>query len=120
VASSYSQSTEVLDPDLNRRSEFFAIQYERLLTTAMTKYYKPNSFLVDTRVTLDEMLIPSEKVMQTNVPAVENLPGLPVLPDEMRKSQEALSDYRKEYGIKFIDVNVLVDSSYKLLILNSF
>jgi flagellar motor switch protein FliG len=60
------------------------------------------------------MLIPSEKLVQTNVPAVENLPGLPVLPDEMRKSQDALSDYRKEYGIKFIDVNVLVDSSYKV------
>jgi hypothetical protein len=60
------------------------------------------------------MLIPSEKLIQTNVPAVENLPGLPVLPDEMRKSQDALSDYRKEYGIKFIDVNVLVDSSYKV------
>ncbi len=99
--------------------------YERLIQHKLAEYFDSNEFLVDTRVYYDETLVPSQfkKIPNRLESQLEALPGLPTLPDEMRPINDpnqmwgdslVASEYRKQAEVRFIDFNILVDSTFSM------
>lgn len=108
-----------LDPELHRRAEAYAEHYERLIHKAISGYYFKESYLVDVRVTLNEMIVPLEyeKRRQDIDDDVQELPGLPVIPKEWRNPNNdslSITEFRRDFGIKYVDVTILVDTSYQV------
>ena len=87
--------------------------YEILVKEVLSKYYDDRTFLVDANVLLDELK--SNKIPEEYA-GIKALPGLPVLPDELRtdlpSSATFSGDEKTEYKIKYSDIEVLVDTSY--------
>ena len=110
------------DDNYDEKAREYSTYYETLVKRSLSKYYDRTTYIVDARIIISENLIPLEyhKVPKIN-PNIEHLPGLPVLPEEL-KDQRAIksynddslqvSKYKKEYAIKFVEIDVLVDSSY--------
>lgn len=116
TSTSWSQDR---DPEVFRRAEAYAQQYERIIHQAVADYYFKETFIVDARVTLDEMIVPLEyeKRRQDIDDDVTELPGLPVIPNEWRnptKDSLSITEFRRDFGIKYVDVTVLVDTSYQI------
>lgn len=107
------------DPEVHRRAEGYALHYERMIHQALSTYYFKESFLVDSRVTLDEMIVPLEyeKRRQDIEEDIEELPGIPVIPNEWRNPTNdslSITEFRRDFGIKYVDVTILVDTSYQV------
>ena len=119
----FSQGTDLksedpIDPAVDRKAERIAKEYERVINAAVSGYFEPKNFVVDARVVLEEMLVPiREHRKGLGSEGLEELPGLPVVPDEMKPGQGRdtleVVDYRKDFGVKFVDVKVFVDTSLK-------
>ncbi|MGL1904045.1 MAG: hypothetical protein OCC49_18060 [Fibrobacterales bacterium] len=96
-------------------------QYERIIKNEMLKYFKEGTFIVDVKVALKERLVPKKYKRLRTEDEIDKLPGLPVLPAELRaevKSNNSdsvkVSDYDAIFEVKYADVTILVDSSYTL------
>lgn len=119
ILSSWTYAQDI-DPEVYRRSVAYSEQYERMLSKALSNYYHDESYLIDVRVTLDQMIVPLEYERRQNQnidPAIDKLPGLPVIPDEWRKAVKDslnVTEFRREFGIKYVDVTILVDTSYQV------
>lgn len=129
------------DPEVERKSRQFSHYYEVLISQSLSRYYNNNSFLVDTRVVLADIggalaepdpAENAESAMESNAAGrnpdgLDALPGLPVLPDQMRPTQpqsrfhlDSLKrnspapseNTRRQLGILYIDILVLVDTLY--------
>ncbi len=83
--------------------------YEVLIRDVLTKYYDDRTFLVDTRVSLSlKTTLPT----QGEIAEIEALPGLPILPDELRSDGPVSTPGGVTYDIKNLSVDVLIDTSY--------
>lgn len=128
------------DAEVERKARQFSHYYEALVSQALSRYYNSNSFLVDARVVLvdigsalaepspnDPESSSEPQTENRNPDNLEALPGLPVLPDQMRqgsapshfhldslkKQSPAPSEVaRQQLGILYIDILVLVDTVY--------
>jgi flagellar motor switch protein FliG len=101
-------------------SENLSRKYEALLSRSLNEYYGFGSFVVDARAYLDEELVPLEMEPAAGLDSdIEELPGLPFIPDDMRAPSAGLySDslivtrYRKELKLKYVEISVLVNESF--------
>jgi len=113
---------EEANPELFRKSQKYALHYERLVFSALQKYFNSGSFVVDARVMLDEMVVPvRERVSPAGSPTMGSLPGLPVSPSELQPAGDGsletqpefrITEYRKDFGIRYVDLRIMVDSAY--------
>lgn len=110
-----------MDPgDLaEERNRRVSAWYETMVSQALSRYYDPTSFLIDARILFHDMVenIPQDTEITPPVPAIRNLPGLPVLPDEMRAGlaaeRKALEE-RSKMGVRYVDLIILVDTVYSV------
>jgi len=135
------------DSEIDRRSHQFSAYYEALVSQALARYYNSNSYMVDARVALTDLSKPLpeslasavqtapastladsaiDAEMARNPDNLNALPGLPVLPDQMRGAHKPMFHLdsnkihspaptpvtRHELGVQFIDLTVLVDTVY--------
>ncbi|HSQ40764.1 MAG TPA: FliG C-terminal domain-containing protein, partial [Fibrobacteraceae bacterium] len=122
------------------RAQQFVDYYEALINQALSRYYHGSSFMVGARVQIQQ---PTDTLAQAVEPAdagepaeslndlqnpdgLDALPGLPVLPEQMRpgsrsffrldaeqaSSQAPTPVYRQELGIQTLTITVLVDTVY--------
>ncbi len=133
------------ESEKERRSRQFSAYYESLVNQSLTRYYHNTSFMVDARVILaeqsqalpDSLAAAVEPAIEPpsqaesnnefrNPDGLEALPGLPVMPEQMRTGGKPLFNLepakarspapnpvtRTELGIEYIDITVLVDTVY--------
>ncbi len=96
-------------------------KYERIVKHSMLKYFRDGTFIVDSKVFLKEKLVPTKYRRVRHGNEIDKLPGLPVLPKEFKAEQSSgpddtlrASQFDAHYDIKYIDVAILVDSSYSI------
>ena len=82
--------------------------YEVVVKDELTKYYDDRTFLVDARGLLKGAAAEGSEERLDDIRA---LPGLPVLPDELR-TDLPFAGGKEEYTIKYIDMEILMDTSY--------
>jgi hypothetical protein len=78
--------------------------------------------MVDARVLLDEMVVPIRERRRAESVALpdERLPGLPMNPEAQTREPNVdaagfrITEYRREFGIRYVDLTILVDSAYSL------
>jgi flagellar motor switch protein FliG len=111
----WAQNPQRIQYDISDKASDY---YEKLIHQHLSTYYNPKSFLVEARVYVEDVLIPiafqrNSKRIQWDLDA---LPGLPVLPEELKiimesESADSLipSQYRKESSIRYIEIVILID-----------
>lgn len=95
--------------------------YEHILNRALKEYYSGNTFLVDVKAHVEEVVVARgyEMVKPPRTPQLENLPGLPFLPPELQ-NEEQVQDSLKPTGfdshleLSRLSIKVLVDTSYSV------
>jgi len=133
------------ETDAEIRSRQFSTYYEGLVSQALSRYYNTSSYMVDARVTLgskplalpdslansvqapEGTVLPDSGIVEHNPDGLQSLPGLPVLPEQMRgsapkpmfqldtsrvRSTTLNPTARQDLGIQFVNLTVLVDSVY--------
>jgi hypothetical protein len=111
--------------DAETRARAVGVTYEKMVRRALEQYYDPLTYLVHAKIVLEEMVIPLEysKAHPFFAKGITRLPGLPTLPDELRPGiadgstpadSLRVTRFRKDYGIKFVDISVVVDTMYTL------
>lgn len=106
--------------DLQEEAAKYEQYYEIILNNSLSDYYKRGTFIVDAKATLERILVPTgyEKVEGEEAVKLENLPGLPFVPPNLRKNTEGTADSIKASGfdarfrLTRLSVKVLVDTSY--------
>lgn len=107
-------------PDIQEEATKYERYYEVVLDNALSDYYKAGTFIVDVKATLERVLVPTgyEVVEGEEAIQIENLPGLPVIPPNLRASTEPTRDSLKASGfdtrfrLTNLNIKVLVDTSY--------
>lgn len=122
VAAQLPQITSQQRPDIRAEAIKVENHYEVLLRNALRNYYYPQSFIVDVNASLEEVMIPRdyERPREVERPIVlDQLPGLPVLPENLTRREPAGEDeelvpgtYDKAFQISQLDILIVVDNSY--------
>lgn len=107
-------------PDIQQEAAKYEQYYEVILDNALSDYYKEGTFIVDVKVTLEKILVATGyEVIEGEEPIkIENLPGLPFIPPNLRSSTQPKRDSLKASGfntnfkINRLFIKVLVDTSY--------
>ncbi|MBF0432372.1 MAG: hypothetical protein HQK83_13890 [Fibrobacteria bacterium] len=88
--------------------------HEVLSKDVLSKYYDERTFLVDAQATLVNVNGKRSQILDDY--SIKALPGLPILPDELRSdapaSNSEAGSYQPEFTIKNLAIEVLVDTSY--------
>lgn len=118
----YAQSLpgQSVSPDIQEEASKYEQYYEVVLDNALSDYYKTGTYIVDVKVTLEKVLVPRgyEVVEGEEAVRIENLPGLPFVPPNLRSSTQPKRDSLKASGfdssfrLTRLNVKVLVDTSY--------
>lgn len=94
-------------------------RYDRHIYVILSEYLKPGTFLVDVRVELEPTRQNSSKRAATSLQSEYILPGLPFMPEELKRWENAyqpgisgLNNLLSEMQLKKLNVIVYVDSSY--------
>jgi flagellar motor switch protein FliG len=102
---------------LAMRSRKASHYYERLIKDVLSKYYDERTFLIDVRVSLGIEGSQEDQDFENLrlSSGIKSLPGLPVLPDELRSepSSSPESNEPDKFIIKSVDVDIMVDTSYE-------
>ncbi len=120
VAYSQTLPGQSVAPDIQEEATKYERYYEVVLDNALSDYYKAGTFIVDVKATLERVLVPTgyEVVEGEEAIQIENLPGLPVIPPNLRASTEPTRDSLKASGfdtrfrLTNLNIKVLVDTSY--------
>ncbi len=107
-------------PDIQQEAAKYEQYYEVVLENALSDYYKTGTFIVDVKATLDRILVArGYEVVEGEEPIkLENLPGLPFIPPNLRTSTQPKRDSLKASGFNTsfrltrLNIKVLVDTSY--------
>lgn len=107
-------------PDIQQEASKYEQYYEVVLENALSDYYKTGTFIVDVKATLDRVLVATgyELVQGEESVKIENLPGLPFIPPNLRTSTQPKRDSLKASGfdtsfrLTRLNIKVLVDTSY--------
>ncbi len=86
--------------------------YEVLIKDVLSKYYDERTFLVDANVFLNE----SEEIdLEGDLDDIYTLPGLPVLPNDMKEGAAKARAGKKQsdFSINHVEVEIMVDTSYE-------
>ncbi len=108
-------------PDIQEEAAKYENYYEHVLNRALKEYYSGNTFLVDVKAYIREVMVPKgfEVVKPPRVPQLENLPGLPFLPPGLQ-NEEQLQDSLQATGfdsrleLNRLSIKILVDTSYSV------
>lgn len=99
-----------------KQSATLGKRYDLLLDRQLAQYFQPGSFVVQSKVYLEEVLTPVEFENGARLfDGQEALPGLPIMPkDSMQRYHDSLlvSRYRKDFELKYVDINIIVDTRY--------
>ncbi len=109
-----------VSPDVQEEAGKYERYYEVVLDNALSEYYKKGTFIVDVKASLDRVLVAKGyEVVEAEEPVVlENLPGLPYIPPNLRASTQQGRDSLKASGfdarfrLTQLNIKVLVDTSY--------
>ncbi len=109
-----------VSPDLQEEATKYEQYYEVVLDNALSDYYKSGTYIVDVKATLERVLVPrGYEVVEGEEPIkLENLPGLPFIPPNLRTSTQPQRDSLKASGfdtrfrLTRLNIKVLVDTSY--------
>ena len=122
VSAQLPEITSQQRPDIRAEAIKIENHYEVLLRNAFRNYYYPQSFIVDVNASLEEVMIPRdyERPREVERPIVlDQLPGLPVLPENLTRKEPAGEDeplvpgsYDKAFQISQLDILIVVDNSY--------
>lgn len=106
-------------PDEQEEASKYEQYYEVVLERSLREYYDKGTFLVDVKATVDRVMVAKGYDVVEPPPGleIENLPGLPVIPPNLRNnenSQDSLkvSGFDSRYKLSGLNVKVLVDTSY--------
>lgn len=107
-------------PDLQEEAAKYERYYEVVLDNALSDYYRSGTYIVDVKVSLERVLVPrGYEVVEGEEPIkLENLPGLPFIPPNLRTSTQPERDSLKASGfdtrfrLTRLNIKVLVDTSY--------
>ena len=107
-------------PDLQEEATKYEQYYEVVLDNALSDYYKSGTYIVDVKASLERVLVPrGYEVVEGEEPVkLENLPGLPFIPPNLRTSTQPQRDSLKASGfdtrfrLTRLNIKVLVDTSY--------
>ncbi|MFC1585049.1 FliG C-terminal domain-containing protein [Fibrobacterota bacterium] len=114
ISSVLAQQENSADRESSRKADHArkaSHYYEVLIKDVLTKYYDERTFLVDANVFLKDIKSgPSSE----DFSGIRALPGLPILPDELRTDLPpgTYDGGKREYGIKYVDLEILADTSY--------
>jgi flagellar motor switch protein FliG len=100
-----------------RSSEQLGKRYEQVIGAAIGKYFAPGTYVVDTKVWLEEVLTPMEFENDAQIiDGMETLPGMPtpMQADTGERYNDSLvvSKYRKDFEVRQVEVEILVDGRY--------
>lgn len=118
----YTQSIpgQSVAPDVQQEAAKYEQYYEVVLENALSDYYKTGTFIVDVKATLERVLVATgyEVIEGEESIKIENLPGLPFIPPNLRTSTQPKRDSLKASGfdtsfrLTRLNIKVLVDTSY--------
>ena len=119
---SYAQTIpgQSVSTDIQEEVAKYEQYYEIVLDNALSEYYKKGTFIVDVKANLEKVLVPTEfeVVEGEEVVQIENLPGLPFVPPNLRNTANPEPDSLKassfdaRFRLTRLNVKVLVDTSY--------
>ena len=106
--------------DVQEEAAKYEQYYEVILNNALSDYYRRGTFIVDAKANLERVLVPrGYEVVEGEEPVrLENLPGLPFVPPNLRSNTEGKADSIKASGfdarfrLTRLTIKVLVDTSY--------
>lgn len=106
--------------DVQEEAAKYEQYYEVVLDNALTDYYRKGTFIVDVKASLERVLVPTGyEVIEGEEPVrIENLPGLPFVPPNLRTRTQNTQDSLKASGfdarfrLTRLNITVLVDTSY--------
>lgn len=95
-------------------------QFEIPIRNALGDYFQKESFLIDVKINLKEVLVPTDfnrEFSSEEVAGIDAMPGLPFVPDELSskvltKDSLRATKFKKVHEIGTITVNVVLDESY--------
>ncbi len=106
-------------PDEQEEAAKYEQYYEVVLERSLREYYDKGTFLVDVKATVNRVMVAKGYDVVEPPPGleIENLPGLPVIPPNLRNSENAqdslkVSGFDSRYKLSGLNVKVLVDTSY--------
>ncbi|MBO6522589.1 MAG: hypothetical protein JJ971_02080 [Balneolaceae bacterium] len=120
VAHAQTLPGQSVAPDIQEEATKYEQYYEVVLDNALSDYYKSGTYIVDVKATLDRVLVArGYEVVEGEEPIkLENLPGLPFIPPNLRTSTQPQRDSLKASGfdtrfrLTRLNIKVLVDTSY--------
>ncbi len=118
----YSQTLpgQGVSTDVQEEAAKYEHYYEIILDNALSDYYRSGTFIVDVKAAVEKVLVPTGyEVIEGEEPVrIENLPGLPFVPPNLRAETEGTRDSLRASGfdtsfrLTRLNVTVLVDTSY--------
>lgn len=106
--------------DVQEEAAKYEQYYEVVLDNSLSDYYKAGTFIVDVKATLERVLVAKDyEVIEAEDPVrIENLPGLPFVPPNLRGASETgrdslrASGFDTRFRLTRLNIKVLVDTSY--------
>lgn len=106
--------------DVQEEAAKYEQYYEVVLDNSLSDYYKAGTFIVDVKATLERVLVAKDyEVIEAEDPVrIENLPGLPFVPPNLRGASETgrdslrASGFDTRFRLTRLNIKILVDTSY--------
>jgi flagellar motor switch protein FliG len=106
-------------PDEQDEAAKYEQYYEIVLERSLREYYDKGTFIVDVKANLERVMVAKgyDVVEQPPEIELENLPGLPVIPPNLRNNENKgdslkISGFDSRFKLTGLNVKVLVDTSY--------
>ncbi|WP_020403678.1 FliG C-terminal domain-containing protein [Gracilimonas tropica] len=106
-------------PDETEEATKYEQYYEVVLDRSLREYYEKGTYIVDVKASVERVMVAKGYDVVEPPPGIEleNLPGLPVIPPNLRNSQNQqdslkISGFDSSYKLTGLNVKVLVDTSY--------
>tara|TARA_R100000908_G_scaffold65235_1_gene53185 strand:- start:198969 stop:200693 length:1725 start_codon:yes stop_codon:yes gene_type:complete len=105
-------------PDEAEEASKYEQYYEVILDRSLREYYDRGTYIVDVKAIIERVMVAKGYDMVESPPniEIENLPGLPVIPPNLRNNQNQdslkVSGFDSRYKLTGLNVKVLVDTSY--------
>lgn len=106
-------------PDETEEATKYEQYYEVVLDRSLREYYEKGTYIVDVKASVERVMVAKGYDVVEPLPGIEleNLPGLPVIPPNLRNNQNQqdslkISGFDSSYKLTGLNVKVLVDTSY--------
>lgn len=106
-------------PDETEEATKYEQYYEVVLDRSLREYYEKGTYIVDVKASVERVMVAKGYDVVEPPPGIEleNLPGLPVIPPNLRNNQNQqdslkISGFDSSYKLTGLNVKVLVDTSY--------